>query len=121
MDETAQADYLVRYYLLALGTGLVERVFWWQLVARGYGLVDPAAPGDPAGRDDPRGPRRRPAFFALKTLLRELDGCHLERVLPAAEPATSLAGRARQCGRRGSSRRLPGRGKSGRCPARRPR
>src|SRR6185436_18360133 len=81
VDEETQADYLARYYLLALGTGLVERVFWWQLVARGYGLVDPANP------DDPRGPRRRPAFFALKTLLRELDGCRLERVLPAPEPA----------------------------------
>jgi tRNA A-37 threonylcarbamoyl transferase component Bud32 len=78
VDEEAQADYLVRYYLLALGTGLVERVFWWQLVARGYGLVDPA---------DPAEPRRRPAFFALKTLLRELDGCHLVRVLPVPEPA----------------------------------
>lgn len=78
VDEETQADYLVRYYLLALGTGLVERVFWWQLVARGYGLVDPA---------DPERPRRRPAFFALKTLLRELDGCRLERVLPAPEPA----------------------------------
>ena len=28
-----QADYLVRYYLLTLGTGLVERVFWWRLIA----------------------------------------------------------------------------------------
>ena len=51
MDEETQADYLVRYYLLTLGTGLVERVFWWQVVARGYGLVDPA---------DPASPRRRP-------------------------------------------------------------
>ncbi|HEX7182356.1 MAG TPA: lipopolysaccharide kinase InaA family protein, partial [Thermoanaerobaculia bacterium] len=74
VDEESQADYLVRYYLLALGTGLVERVFWWQLVARGYGLVDPA---------DPANPRRRPSFFALKTLLRELEGARLERVLPA--------------------------------------
>jgi hypothetical protein len=78
VDEETQADYLVRYYLLALGTGLAERVFWWQLVARGYGLVDPA---------DPAELLRRPAFFALKTLLRELDGCRLERVLPAPEPA----------------------------------
>ncbi|HEY9423086.1 MAG TPA: lipopolysaccharide kinase InaA family protein, partial [Thermoanaerobaculia bacterium] len=38
VDEGPQADYLVRYYLLALGTGQVERVFWWQIVARGYGL-----------------------------------------------------------------------------------
>ncbi len=47
VDEETQADYLVRYYLLALGTGLVERVFWWQVVARGYGLVDPADPASP--------------------------------------------------------------------------
>ena len=77
VDEEAQADYLVRYYLLALGTGLVERVFWWQLVARGYGLIDPA---------DPANPRRRPGFYALRTLLRELDGARLEEVVKAPEP-----------------------------------
>lgn len=65
VDEETQADYLVRYYLLTLGTGLVERVFWWQMVARGYGLV---CPGDGAGL------RRRPAFRALATLIRELEG-----------------------------------------------
>jgi hypothetical protein len=78
VDEEAQADYLVRYYLLALGTGMVERVFWWQVVARGYGLVDPA---------DPASPRRRPSFFALKTMIRELDGARLEAVLPAPPSA----------------------------------
>jgi len=78
VDEEAQADYLVRYYLLALGTGLVERVFWWQVVARGYGLVDPA---------DSANPRRRPSFFALKTLLEQLKGSTFEGPLPAREPA----------------------------------
>ena len=78
VDEEAQADYLVRYYLLTLSTGLVERVFWWQVVARGYGLVDPA---------DPAHPRRRPSFHALKTLVRELDGARLEEVLAAPPPA----------------------------------
>lgn len=78
VDEESQADYLVRYYLLALGTGVVERVFWWQMVARGYGLVDPADPGNP---------RRRPSFHAFRTMLRELEGARLEKVLPAAEPA----------------------------------
>ena len=39
VDEESQANYLVRYYLLTLGTGLIERVYWWQLVARGYGLA----------------------------------------------------------------------------------
>lgn len=78
VDEEAQADYLARYYLLSLGTGAVERVFWWQVMARGYGLVDPT---------DPANPRRRPSFFALKTLIRELDGARLEAVLPAPPPA----------------------------------
>jgi hypothetical protein len=70
VDETAQADYLARFYLLALGTGLVERVFWWQLVARGYGLIDPGPDGEL---------RRRPAFHALATLAREVPAdsrCH---------------------------------------------
>ena len=57
---------------------MVERVFWWQVVARGYGLVDPA---------DPVSPRRRPRFLALKTMIRELDGARLEAVLPAPAPA----------------------------------
>lgn len=82
VDEESQADYLARYYLLALGTGLVERVFWWQLVARGYGLIDPA---------DPLHPRKRPGFFTLKTLLRELDGSRLERVLPVLPSNTPAA------------------------------
>jgi tRNA A-37 threonylcarbamoyl transferase component Bud32 len=77
VDEETQADYLARYYLLALGTGAVERVFWWQLVARGYGLVDPA---------EPAAPRKRPSFHALATLIRELDGARLEAVLPAPSP-----------------------------------
>jgi tRNA A-37 threonylcarbamoyl transferase component Bud32 len=81
VDEERQADYLVRYFLLVLGTGLAERVFWWQLLARGYGLADPLAPG---------GPRRRPAFFAFKTLLRELAGARLERVVPVPAPARLL-------------------------------
>ena len=78
VDEETQADYLVRYYLLALGTGIVERVFWWQLVARGYGLVDPT------------GLRRRPAFHALATLARTLEGCRFERRLPGPPGAWLL-------------------------------
>jgi hypothetical protein len=57
---------------------MVERVFWWQVLARGYGLVDPA---------DPANPRRRSSFLALKTMIRELDGARLEAVLPAPPPA----------------------------------
>jgi len=75
VDEERQADYLVRYALLTLGTGYVERVFWWQLVARGYGLIDAAPDG---------ALRRRPAFEALATLQRELAGSTC--LGPAPEP-----------------------------------
>ncbi|HWN44899.1 MAG TPA: lipopolysaccharide kinase InaA family protein [Thermoanaerobaculia bacterium] len=75
VGEQEQADYLVRYYLLALGTGAVERVFWWQMIAKGYGLVDPV------------GLRRRPAFEAFRTLIRELEGSRLESVLSVPAPA----------------------------------
>lgn len=36
----AQADFLVRYYLLTLTSGVVKNVYWHQLIAPGYGLVD---------------------------------------------------------------------------------
>ena len=60
VDEEEQADYLVRYYVLGLCSGWVERIYWWQLVAPGYGLVDSRPPVW----------RKRPAFLALKTLQR---------------------------------------------------
>lgn len=64
VDEETQADYLVRFYLLALTTGLVEAVYWWQLVARGYGLAEPG----------PGGLRRRPSYRALAHLARRVEG-----------------------------------------------
>lgn len=74
VDEQAQADYLVRYYLLTLTSGLVERVYWWQLAARGYGLLVPGEGGTL---------RRRPAFRALATLARQLAGATSHGPLPA--------------------------------------
>jgi hypothetical protein len=76
VDEETQADYLVRYFLLALGTGLVARAYWWQLVARGYGLVCP----------EPGELRRRPSFLAFRTMLRQLEGSTLLGPLPVPEP-----------------------------------
>ncbi len=64
VSEDAQASYLARYYLLLLGSGMVERVYWWQLVARGYGLAD----------HDDGGLRRRPSWQALAFLSRALEG-----------------------------------------------
>ena len=59
VDEELQADYLVRYFLLALTTGAVEAAYWWQLIARGYGLIDPGSHGLR---------RRRPSYVALRQL-----------------------------------------------------
>jgi len=64
VGEEAQADYLVRYYVICLAGGLIDRVFWWQLVAPGYGLVD--------SRETPW--RRRPSFCAFKTMVERLSG-----------------------------------------------
>ncbi len=80
VGEEEQADYLVRYYLAALGTGHAERAYWWQLVARGYGLVDPQDDGLL---------RRRPAHRALATLSRTLGEGWLGAPLPSA-PGTIL-------------------------------
>jgi tRNA A-37 threonylcarbamoyl transferase component Bud32 len=76
VSEEVQADYLARYYLLALGTGLVERVFWWRLVARGYGLVSPEGDGSL---------RRRPSWHALKTLVEQVGGAEFLGPLPVPE------------------------------------
>jgi hypothetical protein len=78
VSEPAQADYLTRFYLLALGTGLVERVFWWQLVARGYGLVCPEEDGTL---------RRRPSFHAMGTLTERLAGATFLGPLETRAPA----------------------------------
>lgn len=45
VTEDAYADYMIRYLLLACCSGAVERVYWWRLVARGFGLVDDTEPG----------------------------------------------------------------------------
>ena len=77
VDEDTQANYLVRYFLLVLGTGFVERVYWWQMIARGYGLVEPSA----------EGLRRRPSFHAMATLIGQLEGSTFLGPIPAEAPA----------------------------------
>jgi hypothetical protein len=64
VSEEEQANYLVRYYILCVASGFVERVYWWQLVAPGYGLID--------SRD--REWRKRPSFHAMKTMVVHLRG-----------------------------------------------
>lgn len=70
VGEEAQADYLVRYYLLTLATGLIERVYWWQLVARGYGLT----------RRCGEGLFLRPSYRALAHMAQRLVGTRIHRL-----------------------------------------
>jgi hypothetical protein len=64
VSEEEQADFLVRYFILSLTSGAVSRVYWWQLAARGYGLVDPlVSPW-----------QKRPSFRAFKTMVQFLEG-----------------------------------------------
>ena len=65
VSEEVYAWYMVRYYLIALCSGFAERVCWWQLVARGYGLIDDK---------DAEAWRKRPAFNLLKGLISEVGG-----------------------------------------------
>ena len=76
VDEETQASYLVRYFLLVLGTGLVERVYWWQLIARGYGLVE-------RGKEL----RRRPSFRAMASMIRQLGSSSFLGPVDCAKPA----------------------------------
>ncbi len=68
VTEEAQANYLVRYFVIGAASGLVERMYWWQLAAPGYGLVDNREPEW----------RRRPGYFALQTLIRCIEGSRFE-------------------------------------------
>jgi len=65
VSEDDYADFMVRYLLLAVCSGMVDRVFWWRLAARGFGLIDDGIPGQW---------RNRPAYDALCLLLRNLRG-----------------------------------------------
>lgn len=58
VDEDDYAAFMVRYYLLALGTGMVESVYWHQLIAPGYGLID-----------NREGIKKYRAFEAYKSML----------------------------------------------------
>lgn len=59
VDEKTQAEYLSDYYRIAWQSGCVERVYWWQLINPGYGLVDHRG-----GQM-----RKMPSFFALQKLV----------------------------------------------------
>ena len=62
VNEEDYANYMVRYYLLALCSNMVKSVYWHQLIAPGYGLID-----------NREGIKKRPAYYAFKTMLEQLQ------------------------------------------------
>lgn len=60
VSETDYAAYMLRYLAIAVCSGMVERVYWWRLAARGFGLADDSAPDSFVNR---------PAYRALKFFL----------------------------------------------------
>ncbi|MDA1044884.1 MAG: hypothetical protein O3C57_06630 [Verrucomicrobia bacterium] len=60
VSEDTYADYLLRYLCIALCSGMADQVYWWRLVARGFGLVDDTDPGQW---------RERPAYKMLHRFL----------------------------------------------------
>ncbi|MEM9290412.1 MAG: lipopolysaccharide kinase InaA family protein [Acidobacteriota bacterium] len=76
VDEQSQARYLLRYAAAAQATGWVERMYWWQLVARGYGLIAPEGEGEF---------RRRPAFTAAAIYQRQLQGARFQGMATAVQ------------------------------------
>lgn len=67
IDEDTYTNYMLRYYFLALGSKKVQTVYWHQLIASGYGLVD--ARGNL---------RKRTAFEAYKFMIKMLKGATVE-------------------------------------------
>ena len=67
VSEESYANYLVRYYLISLATNLVQKVYWHQLIAPGYGLID-----------NRKGIRKRKAYYAFATLVKTFKNTSFE-------------------------------------------
>lgn len=63
VSEEQYGCFMIRYLVLTLCSGFVDQVYWWRLVAHGFGLIDERTEG---------GWRERIAFQMLKVFLREL-------------------------------------------------
>ena len=86
-DEAGQARYLVLYELTAAATGQVASTFWWQLAARGYGLLD-----DESWTE-------RLAYRAFATLLPRTRGWEVHALPERSRPLRGfLLRRGAECG-----------------------
>lgn len=86
--EEKQADYLARYLLLAAASGTLERVYWGPMIGQREGLIDDGTqeyPDPPhvtlyqLARGRPADYRIRPAFHAMSTIQKFLQGATFEK------------------------------------------
>ncbi|MGM0608396.1 MAG: lipopolysaccharide kinase InaA family protein [Candidatus Muiribacteriota bacterium] len=56
------ARYMIRYFLISLCSGMVEKIWWWRLCAHGFGICD-----------DLNSIKKRKAFYALKNFLKQVQ------------------------------------------------
>ncbi len=69
VSEDTYTNYMLRYFFLAMSSQKIQKVYWHQLIANGYGLVD--------SRD---GLRKRPAYYAFKFMLKILKNASFEKL-----------------------------------------
>lgn len=69
VDEAEYTNYMIRYHLLAFATQKVASVYWHQLIAPGYGLID--------NREGVI--IKRNAFYAYQTMLSHLSDATFNR------------------------------------------
>lgn len=81
VSEEAYACYMTRYLLTCICSGMVDQVFWWRLVARGFGLVD----------DTDQAWRKRPSFLAFQQLIKMLNSATFRERSSVGTGGTCLA------------------------------
>lgn len=69
VSEEEYANYMLRYYLLAFASQQINRLYWHQLIAPGYGLID-----------NREGLRHMPAFKTYKFMLKMLQDSQFLRL-----------------------------------------
>lgn len=74
VSEQSYSDFMVRYHLIAFASQKVECVYWHQLIAPGYGLID-----------NREGIRKRSAFDAYAIMLSHLSDAKFIRYRNTAD------------------------------------
>ncbi len=81
VTEEQYGYYMIRYFALVLCSGFVERVYWWRLVAHGFGLIDEKAKG---------GWHERVSFQMLRTFLQQFSHATFVEKLKTPEDVYAL-------------------------------